>query len=159
MGKFILYLTIPIALLVILGLLFSLNKIVGKSMEPTLKNGQLAVFRRAFLGGEPRRSLIVIYEPQQPGDVRVGRILAEPKDSVRIQNGKVYIDNNAGKYEITEEYVAKGAETHANLENTWVKINEFNYLIVPDDRKDFILDFDQKQIHRNKIVGFLILKL
>lgn len=157
MGKFILYLSIPIILLIILGLLFSPNKISGKSMEPTIKNGQMALFRRAFLAGEPRRSLIVLYEPE-PGLVKIGRILAEPKESVRVQGGKVYIDNNAGKYEIQEEYLEKGTKIRANLENTWVKIGEFNYLIVPDNRKDFVLDLEKQQVNKNHITGYFMTK-
>ncbi|HAI22835.1 MAG: hypothetical protein UV37_C0004G0047 [Candidatus Collierbacteria bacterium GW2011_GWA1_42_60] len=157
MGKFLLYLSIPIILLVFLGLLFSLNKISGKSMEPTIKNGQTALFRRVFLAGEPRRSLIVLYEPE-PGLVKIGRILAEPKESVRVQGGKVYIDNNAGKYEIQEEYLEKDTETHANIENTWVKMGEFNYLIVPDNRKNFVLDLEKQQINKNHITGYFTTK-
>lgn len=126
-------------------------------MAPTIKDGQTTLFRRSFLSGEPRRSLIVLYETE-PGLVKIGRILAEPKESVRVQGGKVYIDNNAGKYEIQEEYLEKGTETHANIENTWVKMGEFNYLIVPDNRKDFVLDLKKQQVNKNNITGYYMTK-
>lgn len=133
-------------------------------MEPSLKNGSYVVFWR--WGRNPKRGDIVLYSPenlQKPSDPNifimdyVGRVVGLPTESVRIENGNLYIDNNVEKYRVEEEYLSPGTRTKAFEEGKWLKIGEFQYLILTDKR-DNAISVPSKIIHRDNIKGILLLK-
>lgn len=138
---------------------FSINKISGASMEPTIKNGTSALFlKNSFFGQNFRRSQMVLYK-KTAGSDWIGRIVAEPKESVRFEKGNFYIDNNVQKYKVVEEYLAPDSKTYDNTEDgnslDWISVGEFNYLILPDKRNGKF-NIDDHLINKNNIIGVLI---
>jgi len=135
--------------------LFNISAVVGSAMEPTIKSGQTVIFRK-FGANNPRRGDMVLYQGQNQMD-NIGRVVGLPTESVRIENGNLYLDNNAGQYRVEEEYLAPNTKTSASEEGQWVKIGEFQYLILTDKRENSI-SISSRFVNRNDIKGILFLK-
>lgn len=103
--------------------LFEINSIAGEAMVPALKPGQIVIFRK-FGAHNPQRGDMVLYEPNLNRKLEnssglnmnyVGRIIGLPTESVRIENGNLYLDNNAEKLKVTEEYLKQDTYTQVFL--------------------------------------------
>ena len=81
-----------IAALIIVNFVFSMVKVEGKSMEPTLQNHDfLFVFR---LGYTPDNGDVVVFEPVgEPKKYYIKRVIATEGQTVNIVNGDVYVDD------------------------------------------------------------------
>jgi len=70
---------------------FQLVLVVGESMQPTLKPGQLLlVDKRAYQHAQPRRGDIVL--ARYAGELIIKRIVALPGEEVEVRRGTLYID-------------------------------------------------------------------
>ncbi|MCM1143369.1 MAG: signal peptidase I [Blautia sp.] len=71
------------------------TSIIGDSMEPTLYNGQeILINRLIYKFSSPGRGDVIVFIPNgnQKTHYYVKRVIALPGETVRIQDGKVYID-------------------------------------------------------------------
>ncbi|HEX7713474.1 MAG TPA: signal peptidase I [Bacillota bacterium] len=75
----------------------------GVSMEPTLLNRErLLVNKMVFHFRQPRTGdIVVIIPPGDPTRKYIKRVIAGPKQSIRIENSKVYVDG----IELNEPYI------------------------------------------------------
>ena len=144
--------------------LFQINSVAGDAMSPALKSRQTLLFWK--LGtSNLKRGDIVLYKPktQKSDNPNVyemdylGRVVGLPTESVRVENGNLYIDNNIEKFRVEEEYLNSGTITKAYEEGKWTKIGEFEYMILTDKRENTI-SIPSRLIHRNDIKGVLIWK-
>ena len=74
---------------------FQVARVEGKSMEPTLQDQDRLIVNKAIYRffGDPRPGDIVMhYFPGDPDKSFVKRIIAEAGDTVRIEDGKVYVN-------------------------------------------------------------------
>lgn len=127
-------------------------------MEPTLQNGQVVIFRKFFLvTPNPRRGDIVLYYPQEGVMEFVGRVVALPSESIGIENGNLYLDDNNGQYRVEEEYLPYDTKTTAYQEGRWFKLGRFEYFIVGDKRDDQPINIQSSFIHRDNIKAKLFL--
>jgi signal peptidase I len=75
---------------------FQAARVEGRSMEPTLQDqDRLIVNKAAYLFfGDPRPGDIVMhYYPRDPDKSFVKRVVAEEGDTVRIDDGNVYVND------------------------------------------------------------------
>jgi signal peptidase I len=70
-------------------------RVEGQSMAPTLSDqDRLIVNKLAYRIGEPRRGdIVMLYYPLDPEKSFVKRVIAEEGDSVRIVEGRVYVQD------------------------------------------------------------------
>jgi signal peptidase I len=74
---------------------FQVARVEGQSMAPTLEDqDRLIVNKLAYRLGEPRRGdIVMLYYPRNPEKSFVKRVIAEEGDQVRIQEGRVYVND------------------------------------------------------------------
>lgn len=104
----------------------------GVSMEPNLRTGQiLLVNKLAYLAGSPRRGDIVVL--RYPGDPKraryVKRIVALPKETVDVQNGKLYVNSR----ELREVYLQKSMYFEAEVYSHY-RLKDGEYFMFGDNR-------------------------
>jgi signal peptidase I len=90
--------------------LFQMARVEGQAMAPTLENqDRLVVNKLAYRLGEPHRGDVVMhYYPINPTKSFVKRIIAREGDTVRIADGRVYINDAA----IAEDFVPQEFRSH-----------------------------------------------
>jgi signal peptidase I len=71
---------------------FQVARVEGHSMQPTLQDqDRLIVNKLAYEFGDPRvGDIVMLYEPDQPDRALVKRVIGEPDDVIRIEDGRVY---------------------------------------------------------------------
>ena len=74
---------------------FQVARVEGLSMAPTLEDqDRLIVNKLAYRIGEPRRGdIVMLYYPINPDKSFVKRVIAEEGDTVRIVDGRVYVND------------------------------------------------------------------
>jgi signal peptidase I len=100
---------------------FQVARVEGQSMAPTLEDqDRLIVNKLAYLLDDPEvGDVVMLIYPKDPSKSFVKRIVAEPLDTVRIVEGKVYVndelrpdefipDEYRGSDDLATEVVAEG---------------------------------------------------
>lgn len=160
MGKYIVVAVLLSLLFILLSFFFGINQVGTNLMEPSLKRGQTILVRRSLGQLRPERSDIVLFtKPDSKYTTRIGRAIALPSESTRVSTGNIYIDDNNNKYKLNEEYVILGSQTHATEEDIWIKLDQYQYLVLSDDRKERVVDIRSNLVNVNDIEGIFIRKL
>ena len=74
---------------------FQVARVEGESMAPTLENqDRLIVNKLAYRLGPPRRGdIVMLYYPRDPDKSFVKRVIAEEGDTVKIEDGRVFVND------------------------------------------------------------------
>jgi signal peptidase I len=90
--------------------LFQVARVEGQSMAPTLEDqDRLIVNKLVYRIGEPRRGdIVMLYYPLNPDKSFVKRVIAEEGDTVRIVDGRVYVND----IPLKDDYVATEYRSH-----------------------------------------------
>ena len=111
---------------------FQVARVEGLSMAPTLADqDRLIVNKLAYRIGEPRRSdIVMLYYPLNPDKSFVKRVIAEEGDTVRIVDGKVYVN----EVPLNDDYVPQEYRSH----DDWGPqvIPEGYYFVMGDHRNN-----------------------
>ena len=86
--------------IVVTQFIIDLKHIIGNSMYPALKNGDRILIKK-YDKNYQRGDIIVFKSPKNPDIEYISRLVALPKDIVKIQDGKVYLNGNL----LNEKYV------------------------------------------------------
>ena len=89
---------------------FQVARVEGHSMAPTLEDqDRLIVNKLAYRIGEPRRGdIVMLYYPLNPEKSFVKRVIAEEGDTVRIVDGRVYVND----VPLQDDYVPEEFRSH-----------------------------------------------
>lgn len=122
----------------------------GSSMEPCLKNeDELIVEKISYLTGEPERFDVVVFKYREDTNY-IKRIIGLPGETVRIEEGKIYINDNA----IFDKY-GNGVMTDGGIAEKTLTLGEDEYFVLGDNRnasKDS-RDSDVGAVKDDQIVG------
>ena len=90
--------------------LFQVARVEGQSMAPTLEDqDRLIVNKLVYRIGEPRRGdIVMLYYPLNPEKSFVKRVIAEEGDTVRIVDGRVFVND----IPLKDDYVASEYRSH-----------------------------------------------
>lgn len=104
--------TAAVYAVLIVTFLFQVARVEGLSMAPTLEDqDRLIVNKLAYRIGEPRRGdIVMLYYPLDPQKSFVKRVIAEEGDSVRIVDGRVYVND----VPLQDDYVLDEYRSHDN---------------------------------------------
>ncbi|HEY1913716.1 MAG TPA: signal peptidase I [Vicinamibacterales bacterium] len=89
---------------------FQVARVEGQSMAPTLEDqDRLIVNKLIYRIGEPRRGdIVMLYYPLNPDKSFVKRVIAEEGDTVRIVDGRVYVND----IPLKDDYVEADYRSH-----------------------------------------------
>lgn len=111
------------------------HKIKGDSMQPNYPNGEyLLTDKITYRFNEPSRGDVVVFEaPGTDGDEYIKRIIGLPGETVKVEGGKVYINNNV----LVESYLSSTLYTSSGAflsEGKEVTVPQNNYIVLGDNR-------------------------
>ena len=111
---------------------FQVARVEGQSMAPTLEDqDRLIVNKLVYRIGEPRRGdIVMLYYPLDPKKSFVKRVIAEEGDTVRIVEGRVYVND----IPLQDDYVPDQFRSH----DDWGPqvIPEGYYFVMGDHRNN-----------------------
>lgn len=116
------------------------HKIKGDSMEPNFHNGQyLLTDKISYRLGEPTRGDVVVFRaPPDYRDEFIKRIIALPGDKVKVEGGKIYVNNRLLEESyIPNDFVTRSAQF--SQEGREITVPEGEFFVVGDNR-DHSLD-------------------
>jgi signal peptidase I len=89
---------------------FQVARVDGQSMAPTLEDhDRLIVNKLVYEVGEPRPGdIVMLYYPLNPEKMFVKRVIAKEGDTVRIVDGRVYVNDQP----LPDDYVAAEFRSH-----------------------------------------------
>jgi signal peptidase I len=114
---------------------FQVARVDGLSMAPTLEDrDRLIVNKLVYELGDPRPGdIVMLYYPPEPEKMFVKRVIAEEGDTVRIVEGRVYVND----VPLHDEYIPEEFRSHEDMAP---KIIEEGYYFVMGDHRNNSLD-------------------
>lgn len=121
-------------------------RVDGTSMVPTLQDGEFVLVNKLSykLGDVSRGDIIVFHYPVNPDEDLIKRVIGLPGDTVKVQDGQVYVNNMP----LTETYIA-AAPTYSS---EW-QVPEDNYFVLGDNRNNSSDSHSWGLLPSEKIVG------
>lgn len=106
-------------------LLFQPNQVSGSSMYPTFKDQEYILTDKiSYRFGQPKYEDVVVFKsPKNPDIDFIKRIIGLPGDKIKVQNGKVYRNNEM----LPETYLPENIYTSPNY-----FLTESKEIVVPD---------------------------
>jgi signal peptidase I len=128
---------------------FQVARVEGLSMAPTLANqDRLIVNKFAYLVGSPRPGdIVMMYYPSDPDKSFVKRVIAEPGDVVRIEDGRVYVND----VRLADDFVAPDFRSHDDHPPKVVE--EGYYYVLGDHRNNSSDSREWGEVPKKYIVG------
>lgn len=144
--SFVVIICIGLLITFVFNSFFVLDKVVGDSMNPTLKDGDTLILRRYNLDGIGNGDIIVFTTKMYENDHLIKRVIAKSGDTIEIQGTKVFL--NGTEYE--ESYTAE----HTNEFYTGeFEIPEGYFYVMGDNRDESSDSRDFGLVSVDEVVG------
>ena len=108
--------------------------IQGRSMQPTLKDGECYFLNRyVYLFKSPERGDLVVIKDPGHDDFAVKRIIGKPGDWLNLRDGSVFLNGRR----LDESYLPKAERTFApDLHEKWIQLGNEQYFVMGDNRSN-----------------------
>ena len=108
--------------------------IQGRSMQPTLKDGECYFLNRyVYLFKSPERGDLVVIKDPGHDDFAVKRIIGKPGDWLNLRDGSVFLNGRR----LDESYLPKAERTYApDLHEKWIQLGNEQYFVMGDNRSN-----------------------
>jgi len=156
--------TAILAILIFLALYLFLvrpHQIRGDSMLPNFHNGEYLLTEMVsynLLKKEPQRGEIVVFRsPEQPNLDFIKRIIALPGEEIKLQNGRIFIINDANPegFLLEEDYLEEGTATEGRrtIDDGEVFSVGDGYVVLGDNRERSSDSREWGTIKKENIIG------
>ena len=156
--------TAILAILIFLALYLFLvrpHQIRGDSMLPNFHNGEYLLTEMVsynLLKKEPQRGEIVVFRsPEQPNLDFIKRIIALPGEEIKLQNGRIFIINDANPegFLLEEDYLEEGTATEGRrtIDDGEVFAVSNGYVVLGDNRERSSDSREWGTIKKENIIG------
>jgi signal peptidase I len=124
-------------------------RVDGLSMAPTLEDqDRLIVNKLVYLFGDPQPGdIVMLYYPVDPDKMFVKRVIAQEGDTVRIADGRVYVN----ELPLADDYVPSEFRSHDDLGPTVVQPGY--YFVMGDHRNNSLDSRHWGSVPKKYIVG------
>ena len=124
-------------------------RVDGLSMAPTLDDqDRLIVNKLVYLFGDPQPGdIVMLYYPVDPDKMFVKRVIAQEGDTVRIVDGRVYVN----ELPLSDDYVPSEFRSHDDLGPTIVQPGY--YFVMGDHRNNSLDSRHWGPVPKKYIVG------
>lgn len=148
-----------IVIMTIRSLVAEPHKVYRNSMEPNFHDGDYLITSKISLRfSEPERGDVVILQnPRYPDRVLIKRIIGLPGERIKIQDGQVYIDNQA----LSEQYLPGQTLTLGGTflpADEEMAIPENQYFVMGDNRAESSDSREWGFLKKDLIIGKAFLK-
>lgn len=130
----------------------------GSSMEPTFYTGDyLIIDELSYKLNNPQRGDIIVFSyPNDPSQKYIKRIIGLPGETVDVNNGKVFIEQNDKKFELQEVYLPSNIITN---HNTTLLLKEGEYFVMGDNRMASSDSRSWGAVPQDKIIGKVLVTI
>lgn len=148
--------------LVVFGAIFALiylfvaqpHKVSGKSMFPTFEDGDYILTDKITyrLNTPKRGDVVVLKNPRDKSQDFIKRVIVLPEETVKVEGGSIYIDNQ----KLIEPYISEEVKTDAGnflTEGLEVKAGPNQYFVMGDNRPHSSDSREWGPITKEEIVG------
>jgi len=136
--------------------LIHIFRVPDSSMEPGLGHNQYLVFKKYFrTKPNPKRGDIILYRDPKSETIFVGRVILLPSEEFAVSNGSIYIKEKEVR-KLDEPYLNSEFRYKVNVEEMWSKLEQTQYIVLPDNRQNQIIDFKKSIVEQRDILGILM---
>lgn len=127
----------------------------GASMEPNFEEGEyLVIDELSYRFREPQRGEVIVFHyPENPSQYFIKRIIGLPGETVRVENGRVIIQNSQypqGAVLDESSYLSSSVRTGGNLTT---QLGSDEYFVMGDNRPASSDSRTWGSLKKNLIVG------
>tara|TARA_B100000686_G_scaffold214388_1_gene221339 strand:- start:6567 stop:7226 length:660 start_codon:yes stop_codon:yes gene_type:complete len=129
---------------------FQVARVEGKSMEPTLQDQDRLIVNKAvyqFFDDPQPMDIVMLYYPRDPDKSFVKRIVAKEGDTVRIENGQVFVN----EVPLPDSFVPSEFRSHENHGPEVVQ--ESYYFVMGDHRNNSSDSRHWGQVPKKYVIG------
>lgn len=130
----------------------------GASMNPTFADGQyLIVDQLTYHFQEPKRNDVIIMRyPKKPSEFFIKRIVGLPDETIRIQNGVISVQKDAGEWQVLEQPFVKN---EGNGSDMLVALGKDEYFVMGDNRPESSDSRSWGTLPRSDVIGRAFFRL
>ncbi len=138
--------------------------VFGQSMQPSFDTWNLLlvdVFLYKLIKGPERGDVVIVKSPWDNDKLLLKRIVALPNESIEIKNGHIviYNENCSNGILIDEEYISESNKIDSRYNLAKLKLNNNEYFVLGDNRKNSADSRIFGPIQKNDIVGRALMRL
>ena len=145
------FITIVIIIIILKIFVFNFILVKGDSMNPKYKNNDFMFLNKIIYKFTPiKRGDVVVLKYKN--DDLIKRVIGLPKDKIKVENGKLYINNKEYKEDYINSYTAS-----EDFDEVTIKNNE--YFVMGDNRYN---SYDSRRfgpINKKDIMGKVEFKI
>ena len=145
------FILLIITIIVLKIFVFNFILVKGDSMNPKFKNNDFMFLNKIIYNFQPIRRGDVIVLKYQNNDL-IKRVIGIPKDKIKVENGKLYINNKEYKENYINSYTA-------SIDFEEITLKDYEYFVMGDNRYNSYDSRNFGPITKRNIIGRVEFKI